>query len=80
MVRDSEKERMFSLVTDLHLLRAKIKQVGEVKLVQIDPITAYLGNTKGKVDSFRTTDVRTVLAPVVDFAAELRVAVVGIMQ
>jgi putative DNA primase/helicase len=80
MVRDSEKERMFSLVTDLHLLRAKIKQVGEVKLVQIDPITAYLGNTKGKVDSFRTTDVRTVLAPVVDFAAELRVAVVGIMH
>jgi hypothetical protein len=59
MVRGSEKERMFSLVTDLDLLREKIEQVGDVKLVQIDPITAYLGN--GKVDSFRTTDVRSVL-------------------
>jgi hypothetical protein len=78
MVRDSEKERMFSLVTDLHLLRQKIEQVGGVKLVQIDPITAYLGN--GKVDSFRTTDVRSVLAPVVEFAADLHVSVVGIMH
>jgi 5S rRNA maturation endonuclease (ribonuclease M5) len=78
MVRASEKERMFSLVTDLDLLRKKIVEVGDVKLVQIDPITAYLGN--GKVDSFRTTDVRSVLAPVVEFAADLRVSVVGIMH
>ena len=80
MVQDSKKERMFSLVTDLSLLFEKIKRVGDVKLVQIDPITAYLGNAKGKIDSFRTTDVRSVLAPVVDFAADLRVAVVGIMH
>jgi hypothetical protein len=53
---------MFSLVTDLDLLRDKIKQVGDVKLVQIDPITAYLGSTNGKMDSYRTTDVRAVLA------------------
>jgi hypothetical protein len=25
--------------------------------------TAYLGNTNGKMDSYRTTDVRAVLAP-----------------
>jgi putative DNA primase/helicase len=80
MVQDREKERMFSLVTDLGLLFEKIKRVSDVKLVQIDPITAYLGNAKAKIDSFRTTDVRSVLAPVVDFAAELRVAVVGIMH
>jgi putative DNA primase/helicase len=77
MVCDTKK-RMFSLVTDLELLRQKIKQVGDVKLVLIDPISAYLG--VGKVDSFRTTDVRAVLAPLVDLAAELKVAIVGIMH
>ena len=80
MVRDNEKERMFSLVTDLELLRKKVKQVGDVKLIQIDPITAYLGNTNGKMDSYRTTDVRAVLGPVVEFAAGVNAAVVGIMH
>src|SRR5262249_4359916 len=80
MVRDSEKERMFSLVTDLDLLREKVKQVGDVNLIQIDPITAYLGNSSGKMDSYRTTDVRAVLGPVVEFAADVNAAVVGIMH
>jgi putative DNA primase/helicase len=78
MVRSEDKDRMFSLVTDLPLLRQKIAEVGNVKLVQIDPISAYLG--VGKIDSFRTTDVRAVLAPLVALAAELKVAVVGIMH
>jgi hypothetical protein len=78
MVRDHENDRMFSLVTDLDLLRKKIMEVGDVKLVQIDPITAYLGT--GKIDSFRTTDVRSVLGPVVELAAELNSAIVGIMH
>jgi hypothetical protein len=78
MVRDANKDRMFSLVTDLALLRRKIADVGNVKLVQIDPISAYLG--VGKIDSFRTTDVRAVLAPVVHLAAELKVAIIGIMH
>jgi hypothetical protein len=81
MVRqDDNRDRMFSLVTDLPLLRQKIAEVGDVKLVQIDPITAYLGNSNGKMDSYRTTDVRAVLGPVVEFAADLNVAVVGIMH
>jgi hypothetical protein len=78
MVREPNKERMFNLATDLALLRQKIAEVGDVKLVLIDPISAYLGI--GKVDSFRTTDVRAVLAPLVDLAAELKIAVTGIMH
>jgi hypothetical protein len=78
MVRDASNRRMFSIGTDLPLLREKIVAVGGVKLVIIDPISAYLG--VGKVDSFRNTDVRAVLAPLVDLAAELKVAVVGIMH
>jgi putative DNA primase/helicase len=78
MVRDDNKTRMFSLLTDLDLLRQKIIEVGNVKVVQIDPITAYLGH--GKIDSFRTTDVRSILAPLVELAAELGVALIAIMH
>src|SRR5262249_31343148 len=78
MVRVGGGQRMFSLVTDLELLRKTIDQIGDVLLVQIDPISAYLG--VGKIDSFRTTDVRAVLAPLVSLAAELKVAVVGLMH
>jgi putative DNA primase/helicase len=78
MVRAEKTDRMFSLITDLPLLRRKIKEVGDVKLLQIDPISAYLGI--GKIDSFRTTDVRAVLAPLVELANELKVAIIGIMH
>jgi hypothetical protein len=78
MVRTNNGTRMFSLVTDLELLRKKIIEVGDVKVVQIDPITAYLGH--GKIDSFRTTDVRAILAPLVDLAAELGVAIIAVMH
>lgn len=40
----------------------------------IDPITAYLGET----DSYRTAEVRAVLAPLADVAAKHRAAVVGV--
>jgi hypothetical protein len=78
MVREANKDRMFSLITDLPLLRQKIVEIGNVVMVQIDPISAYLG--VGKIDSFRTTDVRAVLGPVTEFASELKVSVLGIMH
>ena len=78
MVREGESERMFSLITDLAILRQKIFEVGDVRLVQIDPISAYLGVKK--IDSFRNTDVRAVLSPLVSLAAELRVGIIGIMH
>jgi putative DNA primase/helicase len=79
MVRhDEQKERLFSLVTDLEALRKKISGVGDVKLVVIDPITAYLGF--GTVDSFRTADVRAVLTPLVALAAEMKVAIIAVMH
>jgi hypothetical protein len=78
VVASGNRDRMFNLGTDLELLREKIAEVGDVKLVLIDPISAYLGT--GKIDSFRTTDVRAVLGPLVDLANELGVAFVGIMH
>jgi putative DNA primase/helicase len=78
MVRHEDGERLFSLVTDLEALRRKIKAIGDVKLVIIDPITAYLGF--GTVDSFRTADVRAVLTPLVTLAAEMKIAIIGVMH
>jgi hypothetical protein len=78
MVREHDKDRMFSLVTDLHALRQKIVEIGNVALVQIDPISAYLG--VGKIDTFRTSDVRAVIGPVKDLAEELQIAIIGILH
>jgi len=75
-VRIAGEEKHFSLVTDLHLLRKAIRRIGNVVLVIIDPVSAYLG--VGKVDSRSATDVRGVLTPLKDMAEELNVAVIGI--
>jgi len=78
MMREAGKERMFSLISDLHALRMKVLEVGGVVLVVIDPISAYLGI--GKVDSFRATDVRAILSPLKQFTEDLELAVLGVMH
>jgi hypothetical protein len=78
MVREGTSERMFSLVSDLGALRRKVLEIGDVKVVMIDPISAYLGI--GEVDSFRATDVRAVLGPLKEFTESLRVLVLGVMH
>jgi len=70
------KNKTFSLVTDLPLLRKAIERIGNVVLIIIDPVSAYVG--VGKVDSRSATDVRGVLTPLKDMAEELHVAVIGI--
>jgi DNA polymerase len=77
-VNGRDGKRMFSLVTDLHMLRQKIQEMGAVRAVLIDPLTAYLGVKQ--IDSFRTTDVRAVLAPLVEMATEMRVLILVIMH
>jgi putative DNA primase/helicase len=70
------KDQTFSLVTDLPLLRKAIVQIGDVRCVIIDPMSAYLG--VGKVDSRQATDVRGVLTPLKDLAEEAHAAMIGI--
>jgi DNA polymerase I-like protein with 3'-5' exonuclease and polymerase domains len=72
------RKRMFSLIGDLEKLRRKILQLGDVKAVLIDPVSAYLG--VGLVDSYRDTDVRAVLGPLKELAEELKVAVITVMH
>jgi hypothetical protein len=79
MVRTKQGgRRMFSLITDLALLVKKINDIGGVVLIVIDPLSAYLG--VGKIDGYRTTDVRGVLAPLAELASEHRVSIIGVMH
>src|SRR5262245_11059862 len=74
--RADGEDRMFSLVTDLELLHKAIKRIGNVVLVIVDPISAYLG--VGKVDGRSATDVRGVLTPMKDMIEELHISLIGI--
>jgi putative DNA primase/helicase len=71
-VFDDNRRRGFSLQADLERLEAEILKRDNVKLVIIDPISSYLG----KVDSHKNADVRSVLEPLGEMAARLRVAVI----
>jgi hypothetical protein len=76
-VRDGQgTERVFRLDTDLPALEALIEQVRPV-LVHIDPVSAYWGT---RLDSYRDSDVRSVLAPLVALAERHRVAMLGTMH
>jgi hypothetical protein len=74
---DGGKERTFDLNSDIEHLRQLIKEMGAVALVAIDPMSAYMGKP-GKLDSYRNTDIRGVLAPLAKMADDCNVAVVGI--
>jgi len=72
-VRNSDQtRRSFSLQADLARLETEIKQRKNPRLVIIDPISSYLG----KVDSHKNAEVRSVLEPLGEMAARMRVAIV----
>lgn len=74
---DDGKRRMFNLQSDLAKLEATViraRAAGvDIKLVIIDPISAYMG---GGTDTHKQSDVRAVLDPVSELAEKLDVAIV----
>jgi putative DNA primase/helicase len=66
-------ERTFNLKADLAALEEKIKAIGDVVLVIIDPITSYLGS----VDSHKNAEVRGSVDPLNEMADKLGVAIVS---
>ena len=68
-------ERGLDLSRDLPSLEAALRQTKPV-LVIIDPLSAYLGRT----DSWRDSEVRAVLAPLVTLGERYDCAVVGILH
>jgi hypothetical protein len=73
-VQEADRDRGFNLSRDVETLREVLAAKSDVKLVVIDPITAYLAGT----DTHKTGDVRAVLAPLAELAAGSRVAIVAI--
>jgi hypothetical protein len=69
------KVSTFNLQRDLDLLTGHVRRIGDVAMVAIDPIAAYLGDNK---DSHKASDVRGILSPLKDFSEEHSVAVVGL--
>lgn len=70
----SGQMRGFSITEDLAPLEWALTQARDVKLVIVDPITAYLGGTKTHI----AADVRAALAPLQELASRYRVAVVAV--
>src|SRR5262249_24808507 len=66
--------RTFNLQADLALLEKKIREIGDVALVIIDPISSYMGKT----DSHKNSEVRGALEPLSEMADRLKVAVLSI--
>lgn len=74
-VRTSEgRMRGFSVVADLVHIEAVLRANPGIRLVTVDPITAYLGGT----DTHRTSDVRAALSPLQTLASQYGVAVVAV--
>jgi putative DNA primase/helicase len=66
--------RGFDLGADLERLAAELDRHGDVALIVIDPITAYMGG----IDGHKTTEVRGLLAPLQSLAAEKAIAIVAV--
>ena len=64
---DEKKERAFDLTKDVEQLRHTVKRIDNVRLIVVDPISAYMGKT----DSHRNAEVRAALTPAVEFAEEI---------
>jgi hypothetical protein len=64
-------ERSFSVSTDLAKLGALMDQMGDVRLLIIDPISAYMGTA----DSYKDSDVRGLLTPLQNMAHERNFAI-----
>jgi hypothetical protein len=66
------RQRGFSFDVDLPKLIEVLEVNSDVRLVVIDPVSAYCGAT----DSHKNADIRAMLAPLSDMASQYRVAVV----
>ena len=67
-------KRQFSLAANMALLRDALAEIGDCRLLVVDPIAAYTGSA----DMNNNGDMRSLLFPLSELAAEHRVAVVAV--
>ena len=68
---------LFQLDTDIRELRITAQLLGDVRLIIIDPPSAYLGT---KVDTYKDSDVRRVLTPLGALAQETGALVILVVH
>jgi AAA domain-containing protein len=71
---DGTGRKTFSLKTDVDLLEAKAREIGAVRLIIVDLISAYMGGADGNGN----VETREVLEPLAEMADRLRIAVVAV--
>jgi len=74
IINKDGEEDFFNFLEHLPDLEQAIKKTEDIRLVCIDPITAYLGN----VDSNKNSEVRRILAPLASLAEKYKIAIIGI--
>lgn len=67
-------KQYFNLTEDIPALEQAINNTKDIRLICIDPLTAYLG----KINSHRSSEVRGILAPLAGLAEKYKVAIVAI--
>lgn len=72
-ILEKEEKRVFDPAYDMPALQQKFEDVGDVRLLIIDPIVSAVTG-----DSHKNAEVRRDLQPLVDLAASSRCAVLGI--
>jgi len=73
-VCEEEGQRFLNIKEDIPALEKALTQVQDAKIIILDPITAYLGET----DSHKNAEVRAVLAQLSGLAERHKVAIIGI--
>jgi hypothetical protein len=72
---DGKGTRSFNLQADIERLEKLVAEIGEVLLIDIDPLSSYLGRG---IDSHKNTDVRGVLEPLGKMAERTGAAVLSV--
>jgi putative DNA primase/helicase len=74
---DGKGRRIFNIGEDIPHLETAVRAIGDVKLIVIDPLSAYLGRA-GQLNTWKDSDVRATLAPLQEMAADHKLGVVGV--
>jgi len=72
-VKEGNERRSFDPARDMDMLRRKLIEVGDVRLLIVDPIVSAIAG-----DSHKNAEVRRGLQPLADLAASMRCALLGI--
>lgn len=72
-VREGSERRAFDPARDMDVLRHKLAEIGNVRLLIVDPIVSAVAG-----DSHKNAEVRRDLQPLADLAALMRCALLGI--